>query len=211
MTARTADESVEVGTSDTVDAVERVEPAEPVTVLGVVPVEERGSLPFALLHGESLVAVASWALGETETELLDFNTSWEAVQEREPMLVVHDPLCPATPVPFLREVIEVAAARHSIVVGVRPVTDTVKAVEGDGDVVGETVDRVGLVSVASPLVLPPAVVAALPQWPSFDDLAALVGELRERYPVSFVEAPALARRIADESDLRLLEGLAPER
>ncbi|MGN6132617.1 MAG: 2-C-methyl-D-erythritol 4-phosphate cytidylyltransferase, partial [Nocardioidaceae bacterium] len=196
------DKSVEVGTSDTVDA-------EAVPVLGVVPVEGRGSLPFALLHGESLVAVAAWALGEAGAELLDFDTSWAGVQEREGVLVVHDPLCPATPVPFLREAIGVALARHSVVVGVRPVTDTVKVV--DGDVVGETVDRDGLVTVASPLVLPAAVVAALPEWPSFDDPAALVGELRGRYPVSFVEAPALARRVADASDLRLLEGLVAER
>jgi 2-C-methyl-D-erythritol 4-phosphate cytidylyltransferase len=195
---------VEVGTSDTVDVA-----GEPVPVLGVVPVEGRGSLPFALLHGESLVAVASWALGETGAELLDFNTSWAAVQEREGLLVVHDPLCPATPVPFLSEAVAVAASRHSVVVGVRPVTDSVKVVEGD--VVGETVDRDGLVAVASPLVLPPAVVAALPDWPSFDDLAALVGELRARFPVSFVEAPVLARRVVDESDVRLLEGLAAER
>ena len=40
--------------------------------VGVVPVEGRGSMPFALLHGESLVAVASWALGEAGVELLDF-------------------------------------------------------------------------------------------------------------------------------------------
>ncbi len=195
-----ADESVEVGTSNTTEQVEDVD------VLGVVPVEGRGSLPFALLHGESLVAVASWALGEAEVELLDFDASWSSVQEREAVLAVHDPLCPATPVPFLREAVAAAARRHCVVVGVRPVTDTVKRAEGG--VVGRTVDREGLVAVASPLVLPPAVCADLPAWPDLDDLAALVDRLRERYPVSFLEAPPLARRVADESDLRLLEGLA---
>ena len=44
-----------------------------------MPVEGRGSLPFALLHGESLVAVASWALGEAGVELLDFTASWADV------------------------------------------------------------------------------------------------------------------------------------
>lgn len=187
---------MEVSTSDELDA----------APVGVVPVEGRGSLPFALLHGESLVAVASWALGEAEVELLDFDATWEAVQERGAMLVLHDPLCPATPVPFLREALAVAADRHAVVVGVRPVTDTVKEV--DGDVVGATRDREDLVSVASPVVLPAGVVAELDHWPPLADLAALVGTLRQRFPVTFLDAPAHARRVLDESDLRMLEALA---
>lgn len=187
---------MEVSTSDEPDA----------APLGVVPVEGRGSLPFALLHGESLVAVASWALGEAEVELLDFDASWESVRERGAMLVLHDPLCPATPVPFLRAAVAVAGDRHAVVVGVRPVTDTVKEV--DGDVVGATVDREDLVSVASPVVLPAGVVAELDGWPPLADLAALVATFRQRFPVTFLDAPASARRILDESDLRMLEALA---
>ena len=102
------------------------ESARPV---GVVPVEGRGSLPFALLHGESLVAVASWALGEAGVELLDFTASWADVQARGTALVVHDPLCPGTPADFLREVVA-AAADGRVVVGVRPVTDTVQGRRG---------------------------------------------------------------------------------
>ncbi len=183
---------------------------DPVPPAGVVPTEGRGSLPFALLHGESLVAVASWALGEAGVQLLDFDTSWSTVQAREAMLVLHDPLCPATPVGFLREAVATADRQQAVVVGVRPVTDTVEAVDGDGDAVGETVDREGLVSVASPVVLPPAVVAALGEWPSLEDLSALLSELRARYPVVFLEAPALGRRVADESDLRLLESVSTD-
>jgi 2-C-methyl-D-erythritol 4-phosphate cytidylyltransferase len=186
-----------VSTSDELDAA---------TPAGVVPVEGRGSLPFTLLHGESLVAVASWALGEAGAELLDFDASWSAVQERAAMLVVHDPLCPSTPVSFLREAIAVAGERHAVVVGVRPVTDTVKAV--DGDVVHGTVAREDLVAVASPLVLPAGVVAEIDDWPRLDDLAALVSALRDRFPVTFLEAPVTARRVLDESDLRMLEALA---
>jgi 2-C-methyl-D-erythritol 4-phosphate cytidylyltransferase len=185
---------VEVSTTDEVD------------VVGVIPTDGRASLPFVLLHGESLVAVAAWALGETGAQLLDFNTSWPAVQAREALLVVHDPLCPATPVAFLREAIETAAATHSVVVGVRPVTDTVKAMAGD--LVGATVDREDLVAVASPLVLPAGVVASLEEWPSLDDLPALVSLLRGRFPVFFLEAPVLAGRVSDESDVRLLEAMA---
>ena len=46
------------------------------TALGVVPVDGRGSMPFAMLHHESLVAVASWAMGEAGVELLDFTVGW---------------------------------------------------------------------------------------------------------------------------------------
>jgi 2-C-methyl-D-erythritol 4-phosphate cytidylyltransferase len=175
--------------------------------VGVVPTDGRGSLPFALLHNESLVAVAAWALGEAGVELLDFTTGWPAVVERELPLVVHDPLCPGAPVEFLRAAVAEAARSGAVVVGVRPVTDTVKEL-ADG-VVGGTVDRSALVAVASPLVLPAAVCAALDAWPDLDDVPALVEWLRGRFPVSFLEAPAEARRIADESDLRVLEAATP--
>ena len=193
----------EVGTTD------EHEPYEQIAAVGVVPTDGRGSLPFALLHGESLIAVASWALGEAGVELLDFDASWELVRDRGGALVVHDPLCPATPVEVLRETIAAGARGDEVVVAVRPVTDTVK--ESHGDVVGATVDRDGLVAVASPLVLPASVVAALPGWPALGDLADLVSWLRDRFPVRLVEAPALARRVVDESDLRLLEAAYHER
>ena len=177
--------------------------------LGVVPTDGRGSLPFALLHNESLVAIAAWAVGEAGVELLDFNVPWAEVVVRELPLVVHDPLCPGAPVDFLRAAVREALASGAVVVGVRPVTDTVKEV-GDDGVVGATVDRTALVAVASPVVLPAAVVAAHDEWPDLDDVPALVDRLRERFPVTFLEAPPQARRIADESDLKLLEAAAPE-
>ena len=172
--------------------------------LGHVVVEGRGSLPFALLHGESLVAIASWALSEAGAELLDFNATWRSVQVLERPLVIHDALCPLTPVGFLREAADQAIRSGAVVVGVRPVTDTVKSASEEG-VVGETVDRERLWAVTSPVVLPEAVVAALEDWPGTDDLAALVESLRDRFPVTFLEAPPLGRRVEDESAVRLLE------
>jgi 2-C-methyl-D-erythritol 4-phosphate cytidylyltransferase len=174
------------------------------TPVGIVPVEGRGSMPFALLDGEALVAVASWALEDAGVELLDFTVDWADVQAREAALVVHDPLCPRTPVEFLLSAVE-AAAGDRVVVGVRPVVDTVKTV--DAGVLGDTVDRDALVVVASPVVLPAAVVAALPEAPVLDDLAELVRSLRTDYEVLLLEAPPAARRVADESDLRLLANL----
>jgi 2-C-methyl-D-erythritol 4-phosphate cytidylyltransferase len=174
------------------------------TAVGIVPVEGRGSLPFALLHGESLVAVASWALGDAGVELLDFNAAWADVQARDAALGVHDPLCPGTPSEFLARAVD-AATDGTVVVGVRPVTDTVKAI-ADG-VLGDTVDREGLVVVASPVVIPAAVVASLPELPDLDDLAVLVTQLRQHHQVTLLEAPPQARRVSDESDLRLLAEL----
>jgi 2-C-methyl-D-erythritol 4-phosphate cytidylyltransferase len=176
--------------------------------VGVIPTDGRGSLPFALLHNEPLVALAAWALGEAGVELLDFTAEWPDVVSRELPLAVHDPLCPTTPVDFLRAAVVEAASSGAVVVGVRPVTDTVKESSDEG-VVGATVDRSGLVAVVSPVVLPATVVAALDAWPDLDDVPVLVEWLRERFPVTFLAAPPEARRIADESDVRMLEALVP--
>jgi 2-C-methyl-D-erythritol 4-phosphate cytidylyltransferase len=180
---------------------------EAAPAVGLVPVEGRGSMPFALLHGESLVAVASWALGEAGVELLDFTTGWQAVQAMGVPLVVHDPLCAGTPVSFLAEAVRLAQSEDVVVVGSRPVTDTVKEVDDEG-VLGPTHDRAELVEVTSPVVLPARVVAALPALPGTDDLADLVAGLGQEHDPVFLEAPASGRRVVDESDVRLLEALS---
>lgn len=172
--------------------------------LGAVVETDRGSLPFALVHGESLVSCAAWALGEAGVFVVDLGTSWAAVTDAEVPFVLHDPLCPMTPPEFLAECVNHAAERSAVTVGVRPVTDTVKEVH-DGRV-GATHDRSLLLQVVSPVVLPAAVVAALDGVPT-TDFTALVAALAERFPVETLEAPAEARRVADDSDLRVLEAL----
>jgi 2-C-methyl-D-erythritol 4-phosphate cytidylyltransferase len=165
---------------------------------------DRGSLPFALVHGESLVATAAWALGEAGVFVVDLGTGWEAVTDAGVPFVLHDALCPMTPPEFLVACVEHALERSAVTVGIRPVTDTVKELrEG---LVGDTVDRTALLQVVSPVVLPPAVVAALDGVPP-GDFAELVAALAERFPVETLEAPAQARRVADEADLRVLEAL----
>jgi 2-C-methyl-D-erythritol 4-phosphate cytidylyltransferase len=176
-----------------------------VDAVGVVPTEGRGSLPFLLYDAEPLVSIATAALASAEVELLDFTASWSDVQQRELPLVVHDPLCPGTPRAFLRSMV-VDSPPDAVSVAVHPVTDTVKT-STDG-VLGETVDRSGLVAVVSPVVLPVSVVAALTDWPDLDDLAVLVDRLRDEFEVRLVDAPAGARRITDESDLAVLDGLS---
>jgi 2-C-methyl-D-erythritol 4-phosphate cytidylyltransferase len=181
-----------------------VEYDEQVPALGAVVEEGRGSLPFALVHGEALVACASWALGEAGVTLVDLGTLWAGLVDAAEPVVLHDPLCPLTPPGFIAACLAEAVEHDTVVVGVRPVTDTVKHVEGG--LVGATVDREGLLAVTSPVVLPPSVVAALDGLPS-SDFAALVAALAERFAVRTRQAPSEGRRINSLDDLRVLEAL----
>jgi 2-C-methyl-D-erythritol 4-phosphate cytidylyltransferase len=173
--------------------------------LGWVPVEGRGSLPFALVHGESLVAAASWALGEAEVTLYDASVEFGRLRTAGLDLVLHDPLCPLTPVDFVRAAVARCAETGGVVVGYRPVTDTVK--HRRGDALGDTVDRSGLRSVASPIVIPAAVLAGLDVVDS-SDFPTLVATLATVAEIDWLEAPPLARRVRDASDLADLEALS---
>ncbi|MFC5727497.1 MULTISPECIES: 2-C-methyl-D-erythritol 4-phosphate cytidylyltransferase [Nocardioides] len=185
---------------------------------GIVVEEGRGALPFRLIHGESLVATAAWAVGAAGIELLDQTVPWDVLVERAEPLLLHDPLCPMTPPEFLARCADRAAVVDRVVVGVRPVTDTVKEVAGD--VLGVTVDRDGLVAVCSPVALPATVVADLGATtggglplPSLD-FVELVRILRDRYGddrVDLVEAPPEARRVASDDDIAVLAALTDPR
>jgi len=175
-----------------------------VPALGSVVEQGRGSLPFTLIHGEALVTCAAWALGDAGVTPVDLGTEWPGLVESGEPFVLHDALCPMLPAAFIAECVADALERDAVVVGVRPVTDTVKSV--DDDLVGQTVDRTALVSVASPIVLPPSVVAALDGLPTLD-FAALTAALRERFPVELVAAPPAGRRVSSEEEVRLLEAL----
>ncbi|KAA1427414.1 2-C-methyl-D-erythritol 4-phosphate cytidylyltransferase [Nocardioides antri] len=176
----------------------------PERAVGFVVDEDRGSLPYHLVHGEALVAAAAWAMGEAGVDLVDVTVPWSIVADQGRPLVLHDPLCPMTPPEFIAECVRVAAVRDVVVAAVRPVTDTVKEV-ADGQL-GRTVDRDGLVALVSPVVLPAKVVAALPGLPA-TDFVELVTSLRASYDVELVEAPPAARRVASDADLRVLEAL----
>ena len=172
--------------------------------LGAVIEVGRGSLPFALIHGEALVACAAWALGASGVTPVDLGTEWEGLVDGGEPFVLHDSLCPMTPPSFIAECLVRAVEGDTVVAGVRPVTDTVKVVTGD--LVGQTVDRERLRAVASPIVLPARVVAALDEQPSLD-FATLVRELESRFGIEYVEAPAAGRRVTSADDVRVLEAL----
>ncbi len=164
-----------------------------------------GSLPFALVHGESLVAAAAWALGEAGIMSYDaagfFHRRFAAVREAGLPLVVHDPLCPLAPPGFLAEAVDRSASTGRVVVGFRPVTDTIKRL--DGDAYAETLDRSALRSIATPVVIPTDVLAGVTGLEP--DVPALVDRLAGAVQIEWLEAPPLARRVADLDDLAVLE------
>lgn len=188
-----------------------LEPDLPPT-LGMVLESGRGSLPYGLIHGEPLVRCAVLALEEADIEPIDADAEWALVQElvedRGEALVLHDALCPLTPPDFLARCAALAAG-GPVVAAYRPVTDTIKQL--DGDLVGRTVDRETLRALGSPVVLPAALVAAMTEPPGAD-LVALVSRLRgEGVEIEWIEAPADARRVASADDVRVLEALTARR
>lgn len=162
-------------------------------------------MPFALVHGESLIAAASWAVGEAGIQLYDATVTLAGIRASGRMLVLHDPLCPLTPPEFLAEAVRRCAETDQVVVGYRPVTDTVKPLLGD--VLGRTVDRSALLAVATPVVIPARVLAEVPDADA-GDFAALVERLAAYGPICWIEAPALARRVLDPAELGVLEALS---
>lgn len=154
--------------------------------LGAVVEEGRGSLPYALIHGESLVACAAWALGDAGVRAVDLGTAWADVVSAAEPFVLHDPLCPMTPASFIAECVARAVEHGRVVVAVR------------------TDQPVGQAAVVSPVVLPAGVVAALEAIPSLD-FATMAAALAQRFEVEVVPAPAAARRVGSVDEIRALE------
>ena len=110
-----------------------------------------------------------------------------------------------TPPAFIAACLDRARASGHAVVGVRPVTDTVKVVAHG--LVGDTLDREDLVAITSPLVIPAGVVAVLAQRPS-SDLASAVADLAAAgHRVDTLDAPAQGRRVTSLEDVRVLGAL----
>ena len=162
-------------------------------------------MPYELLHGEALVVCAAWALGESGVDLVDASVTWQGLVDAGEDVVLHDALCPMTPPAFIAACLEQARASGEVVVGVRPVTDTVKVVTGSR--VGATLDRDDLLAITSPLVLPAQVVARLDR-PPHTDLARAVADLAAAgHRVRSLQAPSEGRRVSTVEDVRLLEAL----
>ncbi|MFN8193166.1 MAG: hypothetical protein U0R80_02680 [Nocardioidaceae bacterium] len=187
----------------------------------------RGALPFTTLHGAPLYHHALAAArhlgadllvdpghgqrGAVDHDLLPAGCrlltpdDWWATRGAGPVLL-HDALCPLAPADFLTAMADRAAARPAAsAAAVRPVTDTLKTVLGDQ--IEGTIDRDRIATVVSPLLLGAAALDALDGPPPFEDFAALVALARKLGDVELVRAPSVARRVADESSVHLLESV----
>lgn len=168
--------------------------------VGIVVTEGRIDL-ISRLGGSNLLSSSRATLARAEVTQISTDMAWASVQDLGLPVLLHDPLCPLLAASVLAGAVADSVTGR-IIVGCRPVTDTIKVVTGGR--VGQSVDRDLLVEIASPIVLPPHVVATLTDWPDTADFALLVTSLREQFPVRFVEVPALGRRVDDESALRVL-------
>lgn len=196
-------------------------------VLGVVPTVGRERLSGLNLAGQPLFVRAARTLVELpctrtlvvaasgrrataadalvqelpEVEVVDISgvqTHARALGD-DAVVVVHDPLCPLTPVAWIRDLVD-RALLGAVVVPVLPVVDTLKTTR-EGVVTG-TFDRSGLHVMSSPIVFPAhALVDAIP---TLGDPAALVARLRSRHDIELVESPRLGQRVDDESGIELL-------
>ena len=117
------------------------------------------------------------------------------------VLVIHDPACPSVPATFVRDLVEACRRTGRSQVAVLAVTDTVKVT--DGAVVGETLDRDTLATIASPIVLPPGV------RPPGRDVAGIVEALRAGSEIDLVEAPAQVVRLMSAGDVAFLPSAGP--
>jgi 2-C-methyl-D-erythritol 4-phosphate cytidylyltransferase len=147
---------------------------------------------------------ATWALEAAGVTPLGHGVSAKWLAGLEETFVLHDPLCPMTPPDFIADCVAQAIADDVVVAAFRPVTDTIKVL--DGDRIGGTVDRDQLLALTSPVVVPPGRLGELPDL-DYDavSLTQLVSQLSG---VRFKEAPALGARVQTEVDLLILEAIS---
>jgi 2-C-methyl-D-erythritol 4-phosphate cytidylyltransferase len=191
-------------------------------LLGLVVEAPSDGAPLRL-QGRPLVAHAADALATVRgldvrvvgpaprgTRAVARSSSWRPLVSGG--LLLHDARCPLLPGSALREAVQLlsAAGPSAVLVGVRPVTDTIKEVV-DGAVVG-TVDRDTLSALASPVVvgadLLDPLADALPLAGQLADLPAVLGVL-DRIGARVVphEVPSGGRRLSDADDVVLMECL----
>ena len=152
------------------------------------------------------MASAAWALAESGVTAVDARVAWHDLRAAGEPLVLHDSLCPMTPPSFIADCLREAIDSGEVVVGVRPVTDTVKVLT-DG-LVGEGVDRDDLLAITSPLVLPAAIVSGLAGPPPHDLAAAVSAVAALGHPVRHRVAPPEGRRVTSRDAVLVLEALS---
>ena len=124
-------------------------------------------------------------------------------------VLVHDAARPLTPPALIARVVEALRAGHAAVVPALPLTDTVKAVDADGVVLG-TPERAGLRAVQTPQgFVTEVLVRALPAAPdcaaAFTDDASMVENIGGQ--VQVVDGDPMAFKITTPLDLLLAEAV----
>lgn len=166
-----------------------------------------------------VVAVPERLVGETETLLGDRATVVAGGAERPDsvrlalaavgdadFVLVHDAARPLTPAEQIRRVVTALQEGLRAVIPVLPVTDTIKAVDANGAVLG-TPERAGLRAVQTPQGFETALLCrayrqgASQQTTAVTDDASLVENLG--VPVQTVDGDPLAFKITTPLDLRL--------
>lgn len=182
----------------------------------------RAGLPTVLVVGPRTLAVTEGArppAGDTGLCTVEVATSDIAVAVRAALsicagdapthVLVHDPCAPLLPAAAVDDLVaRVALAPEAVHALSRPVTDTVKIVR-DGEI-RETVPREGLRDLASPVVLPIALVDDLEPCAT---LVELLDAVCRRAPLVTVNAPVLGKVVHDSASaivLRALRDLAIE-
>jgi 2-C-methyl-D-erythritol 4-phosphate cytidylyltransferase len=160
---------------------------------------------LVLAAAEQLASAAEALRGSRAVELVECPDGETRVRESVSagdVVVVHEPLCPLMPASVLRHAVAHWEAGTASV-AVLDVVDTVKATR-DG-VVTSTLDRSALRIVASPTVLPGAVLRDLPDLrATLSRPASLVAAIGGRCPVRLAAASPLSMRVEDASSLRVL-------
>ena len=163
------------------------------TVIVAVPESLVGETT-ALLAGRAMV-VAGGAERPDSVRL-----ALQAVDEAD-FVLVHDAARPLTPADQIQRVVAALYAGVRAVIPVLPVTDTIKAVDANGAVLG-TPERAGLRAVQTPQGFETALLRrAYQQSASVTDDASLVENLG--VPVHTVAGDPLAFKVTTPLDLRL--------
>jgi 2-C-methyl-D-erythritol 4-phosphate cytidylyltransferase len=127
------------------------------------------------------------------------------------VVLVHDAARPLTPPALIVRVVEALRAGHCAVIPVLPVTDTIKAVDANGVVLG-TPERAGLRAVQTPqgfrVGLLRRAYGHADALGGFTDDAALVESIGAQ--VQTVDGDPLAFKITTEMDLQLATALLAE-
>lgn len=171
-------------------------------VVVAVPADRTDQAKLILGHDATVVAG-----GATRSESV--GNALMAAGEPD-FVLVHDAARALTPPELVVRVVEALRAGHSAVVPVLPVSDTIKAVDANGVVLG-TPERVGLRAVQTPqgfateLLLRAYQRAGQPGGADFTDDASMVENIGGQ--VQVVDGDPLAFKITTRLDLLLAEAI----